>query len=416
MSFSQRMNAFARNTQSEASDSLPLINTGPYQKEKSENVSISNNLNQNLSTESSLNYKKLSSISLLTHLKELIYSERRITNSVLECINEIELRKIHLESGYSSLFDFLTLGMGYSPAAAQRRIDGARLLRQLPEIAPKIEQGHINLSQISLLQKTIRNYQRDTSLKINLKQKKELLNKIANRNFKESELILAQELNLPIPSSPEIKQLHKDESQSITIHFSKEEIETLDQVKNLKSNAIGSLDYKSLFLFLAKQELKKYQKMHRDTTDITSDKEVENKESILKEASGASPISKLSSNPNPNPNTNTNTDLTAATSKCLEEKRKTEIKFSNDLYKPVPRGIYKTILKPGSFCEYRDPVTKKICGSKAFLQVDHIKPRWAFHHEKDKSSVHHKENLRVLCGNHNKLVYHLQKSLKTTSE
>lgn len=322
--------------------------------------------------------KKLNDNLLLQRLTKLVKTERKITHLILACINEIEIRKLHLARGYSSLFDFLTQNLGYSPGSAQRRIDGARLLRQIPEIATKLELGHINLSQVSLLQRSVRIYQAETKKKITLEQKKELLEKLNHQNSKQSEIILAQELNLNIPQQYEKTQHHKDESVSVTIHFSKTEMELIEQIKHLNSNSTGSLDLKSLVLYLARKEMKKWEKKPSS---------VKNKEPGIKAK-----------------------NFTAATA------------VKPDSKSPLKRKTYRQILKPNSHCMFKDPNTNRQCKSKVYLNVDHIKPRWAFRAEEITSGeddvnnvtdfVNNPENLQVLCANHNKFRYRKQSYLK----
>jgi hypothetical protein len=353
--------------------------------------------------------KQLSSDDLLSRLQKLVQTERKITHAVLECINEIDLRKLHLARGYASLFDFLTLSLGYTPASAQRRIDGARLLRQIPEVAGKLESGQINLSQVSLLQKSIRQFQATSSQKVTVSYKKELLNKISNQSFKNSEVTLAKELNLPLPAQAQKTQHHKDESQSVTLYFTKEEMLILDQVKNLKSNAIGSLDLKSLVLYLAKRELNKY--TAKKTSEQTCSKTINTEVSKIEKVSNLEEASLLIAS-----ESEVKSELSLKTQQLsiLETSEKASL---NLIQKPIPRKTYKQILKPGASCEYQDPKTQRICGSKVFLNVDHIKPRWAYSLENEFKSVTGAElnqqememnsvqNLRVLCASHNKFRY-----------
>ena len=44
---------------------------------------------------------------------------------------------------------------GYSEASAIRRIDAAKLLRSMPEVAERLKSGTLNLSQVCLLQKCL---------------------------------------------------------------------------------------------------------------------------------------------------------------------------------------------------------------------------------------------------------------------
>lgn len=49
-------------------------------------------------------------------------------------------------------------------------------------------------------------------------------------------------------------------------------------------------------------------------------------------------------------------------------------------------------------CQFKDPVTGKICGSDRFLQVDHKTSRWA-------NGSDGPENLQILCAGHNGFKY-----------
>jgi hypothetical protein len=368
--------------------------------------------------------KQLSADDLLSRLQKLVQTERKITHAVVECINEIDLRKLHLARGYSSLFDFLTLSLGYTPASAQRRIDGARLLRQIPEVAGKLESGEINLSQVSLLQKSIRQFQATTSQKVTVSYKKELLDKIANQSFKNSEVALAKELNLPLPTLAQKTQHHKDESQSVTLHFTKDEMLILDQVKNLKSNATGSLDLKSLVLHLAKRELKKYtaKKISEQTCCKTINTEVSKIEKVSNQEEASLLITSESELIGSEFEVKSELSLKTQQLSTLETSEKAILKTYgkpslNLIQKPIPRKTYKQILKPGACCEYQDPKTHRICGSKVFLNVDHIKPRWAYSLEnafkgvtgadssQQEIEMNSVQNLRVLCASHNKFRY-----------
>ena len=225
------------------------------------------------------------------------------------------------------MFDFLTKHIGYSAGAAQRRLESARLIRSLPvdlkiEISEKIQDGKLQLSQLTLAQKMIREKSKATNIKFNAFQKNEILQSLENKNLKESAVVLAQKLDLEIPKFDK-QQHHKDESVSLTITFSKKEIAILEQIKNIKSNALKKLSLKETILYLAQSELRKK-------------------------------------------------SIQTAKAQC---------------------------------CEYKDPLTNKICGSKMYLSVDHIKPRWA-------GGTDEPANLRTLCQNHNRFRYMQQAGIR----
>lgn len=105
--------------------------------------SISNSeLSANSNAEDlSISEKAISSFSnddLMIRFGKLVQTERKITELVLDCINEIERRKIYRARAYPSLFEFLVKEFGYSPSSAVRRIETARLLREIPAVSAKI--------------------------------------------------------------------------------------------------------------------------------------------------------------------------------------------------------------------------------------------------------------------------------------
>ena len=98
----------------------------------------------------------LSNKNLDEKLNQLISSEREMLTEIIIHIREVDSRKMYLDFGYASLFDYLTLRMGYANASAQRRINAARLSMEVPEVINHIESGGINLSQISVMAQALR--------------------------------------------------------------------------------------------------------------------------------------------------------------------------------------------------------------------------------------------------------------------
>lgn len=95
--------------------------------------------------------KHLSDPELLAQTHEAVSNERAAITAVLYYIEEVESRLLYA-AHYPSLFAWLTEELGYSEGQAQRRIDGARLLRQLPTLAVKLESGLLNLNHVSQAQ------------------------------------------------------------------------------------------------------------------------------------------------------------------------------------------------------------------------------------------------------------------------
>lgn len=65
---------------------------------------------------------------------------------------------------------------------------------------------------------------------------------------------------------------------------------------------------------------------------------------------------------------------------------------------PIASATRKQLLHPDASCSFRNQRTGKICGSRHFLQIDHIK-------SVSRGGGNEKENLQVLCGQHNRFKF-----------
>jgi hypothetical protein len=190
---------------------------------------------------------------LLNRFHKLIATERKITHLIIATLAEIDRRKLYLEMAYPNLFSFLVEGVGYSAAAAMRRIDGARLLREIPEIAEKLETGSINLTQVSKLQQAVRQAQKKSEEKISSEIKLEILEKLESTTEAKTQKILEEILGFQAPT-PQSVIHHRDNSVTLTITFSAEEMEKLEEARNLVSHAVSG-SWSSVLSYLAKKEI-----------------------------------------------------------------------------------------------------------------------------------------------------------------
>lgn len=276
-----------------------------------------------------------------TRLKTLILKERQLLHVILEHIKEVDTRKLYLERAYSSLYEYLTKELKYSGSAAMRRIEAARLLREVPIISEKIQEGVLNLSQIGELSRALKEKEKSTGEKVSTLQKQELLEKISSKTTFETQKELSVSLDIT-PKDIETKRLQKDDSVLLEITLSKEQYALFLQCQNLASHTIGQ---------------------NNQNADMASTLEV-----LMKHYAKSK---------------------TQFTTASAAEKRQ------NKSLTPRTR---KFILQRDQCCQYVDAKTGRICGSRYLLEVDHRTSRWA-------SGDHSPKNLQALCGNHNKLKY-----------
>jgi hypothetical protein len=280
--------------------------------------------------------KKLSNQDLIGRFQKLVQTERKISHLVLQTIAEIDRRKLFLEKAYSSLFDYLTKGFGYSDSAAVRRIDAARLLREVPEISKKIESGALNLTHLTQFQRAVRQVQKKEKRKMEIAEKRAVLKKIESISDRETAKVLAQELDYEAKPLDRQTQ-HKDGSVTLTLTLSRAQIEILEQARDLTSTATGDLTWAETFTYLAKKEIA------RRKAEATTD---------------------------------------------------TVVKTTATVTPRLKREVFARHVT----CQYKDPTTGRVCGSRRYLQIDHIQPKWA-------GGTNDPANLQVLCAAHNKFVY-----------
>src|SRR4051812_15253063 len=67
--------------------------------------------------------------------------EREIAAQMISMTAEAAKRRFYLDLGFGTLFDYMTIGLHYSAAAAQRRISAARITEEVPEVKAQILDG-----------------------------------------------------------------------------------------------------------------------------------------------------------------------------------------------------------------------------------------------------------------------------------
>lgn len=304
----------------------------------------------------SIESKRLSDGELNLKIKSLAAEERKLTKEILLHIAEVDKRRLFLRMAYASLFDYLTKEIGYSAGAAHRRIDAARLIQKLPDVSSKIEEGKINLSQISKIQQVFRQIKKDTGQQIETSTQKVLLEKVESKTAQQTDLILTQEFNIEIKNKDRVS-IQKNESVRLEITFSKAEMEMLQKAQAILSHKTGG-SLKETILEMAEETLKQSQAL-KPSQRLQTHQKLKNRQTSK---------------------TQVTSTVEVTPTKKISKRMKSEI------------------LNKDQFCQFKDIKTGRICGSKFFLEIDHIQPLC-------QGGENNPKNLRVLCRNHNQFRY-----------
>ena len=140
-------------TQTETSKTSQLKANEKFLKDFSTYKAFSDGAkNVSLTMDENINLKHIRNDQLLLQTKNLVRKERQINIQVLQHLQEIEKRKLYLDRGFPSLFEYAVKELGYSHSAAYRRIKSMRLCRDIPQAVSKIKTGSLNLTTASQLQ------------------------------------------------------------------------------------------------------------------------------------------------------------------------------------------------------------------------------------------------------------------------
>lgn len=99
-----------------------------------------------------MNLQSLNDRDLIRETEQLVRTERGVTINILHHLNESWRRKLHLELGYSSLFDYCVRGLKYSSSAAGRRIAAARCIRRFPQVLALLESGELSMCTLAMIE------------------------------------------------------------------------------------------------------------------------------------------------------------------------------------------------------------------------------------------------------------------------
>lgn len=162
--------------------------------------------------------------SLLNDIHLLVEKERNLNTQILWHLKEIDQRKLFVELKCGSLFEYCVKILRYSEGQASRRVSGCRLLKELPELSHKLEEGNLNLTQLN----QANFFFRDEKI-TKPEEKKEILKKLEGKSTRETERILHE---------------HRKEavSRNVFLVVKEETKKKLDTVRHLKAHSCPDND------------------------------------------------------------------------------------------------------------------------------------------------------------------------------
>ena len=303
--------------------------------------------------------KSLSNQDLLSKTHALAADERKLNVEILHHLREIDTRKLYAER-HSSLHEYMVKDLHYSDGAAHRRIQAARLLRDLPEAEAKLKTGAITLTTASQLQNFFR-AEKKLGTTYAAAEKRELLAQLEDKTSRQTEGLLAAISPQAIPRERE-RALNETET-SVTFVVPARLTEKLARVRGLLAHRNASPSYAELFEILADIALEKLDPSLRSRRARCAPIKLER--TSVQPSLNPAPYA----HPSPSPR-------------------------STHFPRYIPAELRRmTWTRAGGRCEFNDQSGRR-CTSKYALEVDHIRPIGLGGNAAS-------ENLQLLCRSHN---------------
>lgn len=332
------------------------------------------------------NVKQLSDKLLLEQTQYLAEHERAVTVLVLRHLREVEIRRLFVDLGYSSMYAYCIKHLKYSENKTSSRLASARLMTELPEIEEQIETGCLNITTLSKVQTFMRT-EKTIQHELNKDQKLALIAQCENKPTRQIAKDLIQKSHRPALLAEKFKMTTVVLSDnSLSLEYTKFEAlldqndqDMLQEFKNLYAHDLPDQANVSVLKFLLKKALQHKKK------NLGIDKKSLQRVNGKNDGNAPLPIS---------PKVNENS-VNRNTSKTVKNLSNTTNKKTAPQRKVLPIAVKRFLWQRAqACCEHVDSKMKIRCSSKFALQPDHIIPIAL-------GGSDEIENLQLLCRVHN---------------
>jgi hypothetical protein len=212
-------------------------------------------------------YRDLSESELLIQTETAAKIEQSATFALLEYLCEVDQRRAFAIDLYTSLFDYLVRGLGYSESQSAERVAAVRLIRQNDQARESLQAGKLTLTSAAQIQRFIQTERKVSNQPVTPERANVLIETCSSKSKREVEKFLFNEASAPTkiamqertrqisPSAFEIKLTLSSNAQA-KLARARELIHTetmaevferaLDALINAKEKSLGKTTIKTL--------------------------------------------------------------------------------------------------------------------------------------------------------------------------
>ncbi len=324
--------------------------------------------------QANLKLRKLSDKDLLQNADASVSKKRATTLEVLQYLREIEVRRLYVELGYSSMYKMCLQHYKYSEGQAHRRLSAARLLTELPEIESKLQSGDLNLTTLSKVQSFVR-AEKQVQHALSKQDKLNLLEELENKSTRETEVALIKKSR-----QPEIlmEKFHLNGAVSISSDLEN----ASDTDDKLNNNNLLNFEHLVKFEAFLNEEnqklLEEFKNLYAheisDMSSLTVLKLLLNKAIAVKKKKLGLTNNNAPMPSSPNVDINLSSEMKVTDRSCGAEKSTHEpgtTPARPHISIHVKRALWQ---RAQNCCEFIDSKTKTRCSSQHALEIDHWMP------------------------------------------
>ena len=369
----------------------------------------------------------LSDDQLLEQTGKLARLDHQVQVVVIDHLCEIDARQLYLRRGYSSPFDYVTRGLGYSAAAAWRRINAMKLCVRIEGVRERLRDGSLTLDAAAQLQAAFERRDRERAREarsagagtgsstrpngsapvvparspvpkpmLDVSAQKALVEEAVGKSTRQVMQMLAEVDPALVVPSDKMRPLSEGRWE-LKVAIDTECQRGLEQLKGLLTHVDPHMTLGQLVGRLVKEGLERHDpsrpRRSRPTANRTADAERTSapKQSASPTEITSSPTEARQGQDQERPSSTSGSERPAQPA-CTT----TSAPKSHARGRAIPTAVKREIWQRyEGRCGYIDPRTGRRCASRHLLQVDHVFP-YAM------GGGTEPDNLRLLCAAHHR--------------
>jgi 5-methylcytosine-specific restriction endonuclease McrA len=317
--------------------------------------------------------------------------EKRATLRLLEFLAEVDARRLYAARGFSSLWEYVHLALGYSESQASERVSAMRLMRKVPEVREMLSANKLTLTSTAKLASFVRR-ENCSPEKTN-----EILGMIAEKSVREVERVLSSEQTIPAPR-PDAFKPQGLASTRISFDADAEFLALYEELKNVQGRPDWEMNERFKDAIKAVLTKKKRDFPSAGRNEVSKSVSTEPADGLPRGKDGEIASEERSVTSSPERSTPV-LRAQKVTLRQKEEPASEKAKVQNSQIperRSFPAFVLRAVrMRSGHRCEYVDQKTGRRCTSRFALEFDHIVP-----FAKGGASI--LENCRHLCAAHNR--------------